>query len=66
MADSLRCRSPATHVLATEKAGTSKEDQTMKRRFVILIAVASALVSLMPGISAARLAGNHNQTLLRD
>lgn len=38
----------------------------MKKYFATIIAVALALVSLLPGISAARLSANHNQTLLRD
>jgi hypothetical protein len=38
----------------------------MKRHLVFIVAVALALVSLLPGMSAARLSANHNQTLLRD
>ena len=38
----------------------------MKKHFVTVLALALALVSLVPGLAAARLVGNHNQTLLRD
>jgi hypothetical protein len=38
----------------------------MKKHLATIIAVALALVTLLPGISAARLSANHNQTLLRD
>ena len=37
----------------------------MKRMLATVIALALALVTMLPGIAAARLAGNHNQTLLR-
>jgi hypothetical protein len=37
----------------------------MKRFFATVAALALALVSMLPGVAAARLAGNHNQTLLR-
>ena len=38
----------------------------MKKRFILtILALVPVLVSLLPGISAARLAANHNQTLLR-
>ena len=37
----------------------------MKKLLPTIIALALALVSMLPGIAAARLAGNHNQTLLR-
>lgn len=38
----------------------------MKRLLISAFALALALVALLPGISAARLAGNHNRNLLRD
>lgn len=37
----------------------------MKKLFAIVIALAFAIVSMLPGIAAARLAGNHNQSRLR-
>jgi hypothetical protein len=37
----------------------------MKKYLATALALALALVSLLPGLAAARLAGNHNQTLLR-
>ena len=46
--------------------GAEEEGQVMKKLIAMVIAVALALVSLLPGISAARIAANHNQTLLRD
>ncbi len=36
----------------------------MKRRLFTILALALALVSLLPGIGAARIALNHNQTRL--
>lgn len=38
----------------------------MKKLQMIAFAVAAVLLAILPGISAARLAQNHNQTLLRD
>ncbi len=38
----------------------------MNKHFATVLALALALVSLLPGIAAARLVGNHNQTLLRE
>ena len=38
----------------------------MKKRLVFIAVVACALVSLLPGIGAARLSANHNQTLLHE
>lgn len=37
----------------------------MKRLFVTGVAIALALLSLLPGVGAAKLAANHNATLLR-
>ncbi len=37
----------------------------MKKLLPTVIAVALALLSMLPGVAAAKLAGNHNQTLLR-
>ena len=37
----------------------------MKKLLATIFALAIALVSMLPGIAAAKLAGNHNQTLLR-
>jgi hypothetical protein len=37
----------------------------MKKLLPTAIALALALTALLPGISAARLAANHNSTLLR-
>jgi hypothetical protein len=37
----------------------------MKKHLATALALALALVSLLPGPAAAKLAGNHNQTLLR-
>lgn len=37
----------------------------MKRLLPTAIALAIALDSMLPGIAAAKLAGNHNQTALR-
>jgi hypothetical protein len=38
----------------------------MKRLLASAVALALALVAMLPGIAAARLVGNHNQTRLRD
>ena len=37
----------------------------MNKHVAAALALALALVTLVPGLAAARLAGNHNQTLLR-
>lgn len=37
----------------------------MRKLLVSAIALGLALVSMLPGVAAARLAGNHNQTSLR-
>jgi hypothetical protein len=37
----------------------------MKKTLAAVIALALALVTMLPAIGAARLASNHNQTLLR-
>jgi hypothetical protein len=37
----------------------------MKKLLVTVLALALALVSILPGIAAARLAANHNETCLR-
>jgi hypothetical protein len=37
----------------------------MKKFFATVAVLALALVSMLPGVAAAKLAGNHNQTLLR-
>jgi hypothetical protein len=37
----------------------------MKKLLVTVVAVGVAIVSMLPGMAAAKLAGNHNQTLLR-
>jgi hypothetical protein len=37
----------------------------MKKLIPSVIALALALVSMLPGVAAARLVGNHNQTVLR-
>ena len=37
----------------------------MKKLFATVIALSLALVSMLPGIAAAKIAGNHNQTSLR-
>lgn len=37
----------------------------MNKHLATVLALALALVSLVPGLAAAKLAGNHNQTLLR-
>jgi hypothetical protein len=37
----------------------------MRKLLLTAFALAAALVVFLPGISAARLAGNHNQTILR-
>ena len=37
----------------------------MKKLLATVIALALVLVSMLPGIAAARLTANHNQTLLR-
>jgi hypothetical protein len=36
----------------------------MNKQFATVLALALALVSLLPGLAAARLVANHNQTLL--
>jgi hypothetical protein len=36
----------------------------MKKHLVTILALALALVSLLPGMGAAKLSANHNQTLL--
>ncbi len=36
----------------------------MKKLLATVIALAVALVTMLPGIAAARLAGNHNQSRL--
>ncbi len=36
----------------------------MKRHLLTILALALALVSLLPGIGAAKIAANHNQTRL--
>jgi hypothetical protein len=36
----------------------------MKKHLVTILALALALVSLLPGMGAAKLAANHNQTRL--
>jgi hypothetical protein len=38
----------------------------MKKLHVMVFAVAAVLLALLPGVGAARLAGNHNLTRLRD
>jgi len=38
----------------------------MKRLMLMLYGVAAVLAVLYPALSEARLAGNHNETLLRD
>ena len=38
----------------------------MSRHIATTLALALALVSLLPGLAAAKLAGNHNQTLVRE
>ena len=38
----------------------------MKKLQMVAFAVAAVLLALLPGISAARLAGNHNLTQLGD
>jgi hypothetical protein len=38
----------------------------MRKHFPAILALALALVSIVPGLAAARLAANHNQTLLRE
>jgi len=43
----------------------SKEDMTMSKLSAIIFALATALVSLLPGISEAGKSLNHNETLLR-
>ena len=42
-----------------------EEDRVMRKLLSIAIALALALVSMLPGIAAAKLAANHNQTPLR-
>lgn len=37
----------------------------MKKLLATVIALALALVSMLPGVATAKIAGNHNQTLLR-
>jgi hypothetical protein len=37
----------------------------MKKHIATAVAIVLALIALLPGISSARLAANHNQTLLR-
>lgn len=37
----------------------------MRKLILSVIGLALALVSMLPGIAAARLTGNHNQTVLR-
>ena len=38
----------------------------MKRLLASAMALALALVAVLPGIAVAKIAGNHNQTRLRD
>ncbi len=38
----------------------------MNKHLAAALALALAMVSLLPGLAVARLAGNHNQTLLRE
>lgn len=38
----------------------------MKRLILLLYAVAAVVAILYPALSEARLAGNHNETLVRD
>jgi hypothetical protein len=38
----------------------------MKKKLATAFAVALALVSLLVGLASAKLAGNHNQTLLQE
>ncbi len=38
----------------------------MKKLLVSALALALAIVSMLPGVAAARLSANHNQTLLTD
>ena len=51
------CRRPETRF--------PEEVRTMKKLLPTVIALALALVSLLPGAAAAKLAANHNQALLR-
>lgn len=37
----------------------------MKKLFITAFALAVAVVSMLPGVCAAKLSANHNQTLLR-
>jgi hypothetical protein len=37
----------------------------MRKLFATALAVALAMVTLVPGLAAARLVGNHNQTELK-
>jgi hypothetical protein len=46
--------------------GTGKESAIVKKLLGCAMALALALMALLPGISAARLASNHNRTRLRD
>jgi hypothetical protein len=45
--------------------GLFSEEEGMKKFFATVAALALALVSMLPAVAAARLVGNHNQTLLR-
>jgi hypothetical protein len=38
----------------------------MKKHLATVLALALALVSLLPELAAAKIAGNHNQTLLSE
>ena len=38
----------------------------MKKLISITCALALGIIALLPGISAAKLSSNHNQTVLRD
>src|SRR5262245_26966857 len=45
---------------------SDKGEARMKKYIAGALGLAAALVSLLPGLAAAKIAGNHNQTLLRE
>jgi hypothetical protein len=48
-----------------ETSGAKKEDPIMKKLMGSALALAIALVAILPGIAAARITLNRNQTVLR-